>query len=130
MYVYIYIYICVCVCVCVCVYSILVLAGYGKTLFVSYRVPVFVWLFFVCTCRRYSQLGFCISLQAVPWSLRRRRWSFCIRLVVWVYSSVSVRLGLRRVVHWAEITLRQHLHRPSQCFVLIKQSDTPCPRQF
>ena len=30
----------------------------------------------------------------------------------------------------AEITLRQHRPRPSQCFVLIKQSDSPCPRQF
>jgi hypothetical protein len=26
--------------------------------------------------------------------------------------------------------LRQHLLRPSQCFVLIKQSDSPCPLQF
>ena len=26
--------------------------------------------------------------------------------------------------HWAEITLRQHRPRPSQCFVLIKQSDS------
>ena len=32
--------------------------------------------------------------------------------------------------HWAEITLCQHRFRPSQCFVLIKQSDSPCPRQF
>ncbi len=32
--------------------------------------------------------------------------------------------------HWAEITLRQHRLRPSQCFVLIKQSDSPCPLQF
>ena len=32
--------------------------------------------------------------------------------------------------HWAEITLRQHLLRPSRCFVLIKQSDSPCPLQF
>ena len=26
--------------------------------------------------------------------------------------------------------MRQHLLRPSQCFVLIKQSDSPCPLQF
>ena len=32
--------------------------------------------------------------------------------------------------HWAEITLRQHGFPPSQCFVLIKQSDSPCPNQF
>ncbi|KAG9438847.1 hypothetical protein H6P81_021252 [Aristolochia fimbriata] len=29
--------------------------------------------------------------------------------------------------HWAEITLREHPQGPSQCFVLIKQSDSPCP---
>uniref|UniRef100_K4D7B2 Uncharacterized protein n=1 Tax=Solanum lycopersicum TaxID=4081 RepID=K4D7B2_SOLLC len=29
--------------------------------------------------------------------------------------------------HWAEITLRKHPLGPSQCFVLIKQWDSPCP---
>ena len=33
-------------------------------------------------------------------------------------------------VNWAEITLCQHPLGPSQCFVLIKQSDSPCPYQF
>ena len=32
--------------------------------------------------------------------------------------------------HWAEITLHQHRWGPSQCFVLIKQSDSPWPYQF
>ncbi len=31
---------------------------------------------------------------------------------------------------WAESTLRQHLLRPSQCFLLTKRSDSPCPLQF
>ncbi|PHT25756.1 hypothetical protein CQW23_34619 [Capsicum baccatum] len=33
-------------------------------------------------------------------------------------------LGPKRE-HWAEITLREHPLGPSQCFVLIKQSDSP-----
>ena len=32
--------------------------------------------------------------------------------------------------HWAEITLCQHLLRPSQSLVFIKLSDSPCPLQF
>ncbi|PHT26289.1 Regulator of rDNA transcription protein 15 [Capsicum baccatum] len=31
----------------------------------------------------------------------------------------------RALEHWAEITLREHPLGPSQCFVLIKQSDSP-----
>ncbi|KAG9444720.1 hypothetical protein H6P81_016060 [Aristolochia fimbriata] len=31
------------------------------------------------------------------------------------------------IKHWAEITLREHPQGPSQCFVLIKRSDSPCP---
>ena len=32
--------------------------------------------------------------------------------------------------HWAEITLCQHVFTPSQRYVFIKQSDSPCPLQF
>ena len=37
---------------------------------------------------------------------------------------------LYKCLTWAEITLCQHPLGPSQCFVLIKQSDSPCPYQF
>ena len=32
--------------------------------------------------------------------------------------------------HWAEITLCQQVFTPSQSYVFIKQSDSPCPLQF
>ncbi|KAK8610535.1 hypothetical protein V6N13_081691 [Hibiscus sabdariffa] len=39
-------------------------------------------------------------------------------------------LPIHGIKHWAEITLREHPQGPSQCFALIKQSDSPCPYQF
>ncbi|KAK8634749.1 hypothetical protein V6N13_022630 [Hibiscus sabdariffa] len=39
--------------------------------------------------------------------------------------SLDSRQGQWESQHWAEITLREHPQGPSQCFVLIKQSDSP-----
>ena len=67
----------------------------------------------------------------------------CMARCIGVWSRVWWRVGYSRRLpalgwisslwhseHWAEITLRQHQLWPSQCFVLIKQSDSPCPFQF
>ncbi|KAL0103858.1 hypothetical protein PUN28_017895 [Cardiocondyla obscurior] len=50
---------------------------------------------------------------------------------VWAFITESHSYSRRLpALHWAEITLRQHPRGPSQCFVLIRQSDSPSPCQF
>ena len=48
----------------------------------------------------------------------------------WESHSHSRRLPALVWISWADITFCQHHLRSSQCFVLIKQSDSPCPLQF
>ena len=50
-------------------------------------------------------------------------YSRCLPALGWISS-------LWHSEHWAEITLRQHRLRPSQCYVLIRQSDSPRSQQF
>ena len=73
-----------------------------------------------------SLIHSCASLirwRGIWLPLESHSYSRRLPALVWISS-------LWHSEHWAESTLCQHHLRPSQCFVYIKQSDSPCPLQF